>query len=290
MLSKYKIFVLLLALMLTIGAVSCSDDEDAPEGDDLGTEENGDDNPGTKPPFTPPTDPATITGVIKFEGAPPKPKPISMDADGYCLQNNPNATAESLVVNDGKLANVIVYVKEGPVTKNSFPKPAEAATLDQKNCQYTPHVVSFMIQQDFKVLNSDNTNHNVHPLPKTNKEWNESQSPKGDPIVKTFPRQEVIPVKCNIHPWMKAYLGVFDHPFHTVSKADGSFEIKGLPPGDYTIEAWHETLPAQTQKVTVAAKDAKTVEFTFKAEAAYRTPEQNGVKLGAALLLDCCQH
>ncbi len=236
-------------------------------------------------------DEGTITGKIVFEGEAPKQAALQMDADAYCKSNNAGATAETVVVKDGKVENVIVYIKDGNGIKYTFDVPTTEATIDQRGCQYRPHVLSMMAKQKFKVLNSDDTNHNVHPLPKTNKEWNESQAPKGEPLIKDFARAEVIPVKCNIHPWMKAYLGVFDHPFHAVSKADGTFEIKGVPPGDYTVEAWHEKMPAQTQKVTVAAKETKSVDFTFKAEMAMKSAEENGVKFGTPLIVDmgkCC--
>ena len=211
-------------------------------------------------------DPATageITGKISFEGAKPRQVPIRMDAVPACGKGP--AYVEEVVVNDnGTLRNVYVYVKEGLGDK-SFPVPAEPVTLDQKGCVYHPHVLALMTGQEFHVKNSDPTNHNVHPLPKDNREWNQSQPPGAAELKESFPRPEVmIPIKCNVHPWMKAYIGVQKHPFHAVSGEDGSFTIKGLPPGDYTIEAWHEKYPAQTLKVTVGAKETKTADFSFK--------------------------
>jgi plastocyanin len=288
MITKRKVFALMMALMLAI-AISCGDPED--DGPEPGDVEEDGTAAETLPKYQSKGDEGTITGKVIFEGEAPKQPTLQMDADTYCKSNNAGATAETVVVNDGKVQNVIVYIKDGNGVKYTFDVSTEEVTIDQKGCQYKPHVVSMMTKQKLKVLNSDDTNHNVHPLPKTNKEWNESQAPKGEPLIKDFARAEVIPVKCNIHPWMKAYLGVFDHPFHAVSKADGTFEIKGVPPGDYTVEAWHEKMTAQTQKVTVAAKESKSVDFTFKAEMAKKSAEENGVKLGAPLIVDmgkCC--
>jgi len=135
--------------------------------------------------------------------------------------------------------------------------------LDQKGCVYTPHVVGVMANQEVHIANSDQTTHNIHPVPKINREWNESQPPGAGALVKTFAREEMaIPVKCNIHPWMRSYIHVFSHPFFAVTGADGSFQIKGLPPGDYTLVVWHEKYGEVEQKVTVAAKESKTVDFT----------------------------
>jgi plastocyanin len=208
---------------------------------------------------------ATITGKVSFEGEKPKPRQIRMDAEASCaaLHKEP-VYGEELVVNDGALQYVFVYVKDGLGDK-TFATPTEQVTLDQKGCIYKPHMIGLQAGQTLKILNSDPTTHNIHPLPANNREWNTSMSPGGTPLERTFPREEVmIPVKCNVHPWMKSYIGVLKHPFFAVSGNDGKFEIKGLPPGDYTIEAWHERLGATTQKVTLAAKDSKTVDFTLK--------------------------
>ena len=211
-------------------------------------------------------DPATageITGKISFEGAKPKMAAIRMDAVPACGKE-PTFVEEVVVNDNGTLRNVYVYVKEGLGDK-SFPVPAEPATIDQKGCTYHPHVIAAMVGQKIKIKNSDPTNHNVHPLPTQNREWNQSQPPNAADLEESFPRPEVaIPVKCNVHPWMKAYIAVQKHPFHAVSGPDGSFSIKGLPPGDYTIEAWHEKFPAQTLKVTVGPKETKTADFSFK--------------------------
>lgn len=210
---------------------------------------------------------ATITGKVAFEGEKPKPRQIRMDAEASCaaLHKEP-VYAEEVVVNDNNtLQYVFVYVKEGLGDK-VFETPKEPAILDQKGCVYHPHVFGVQANQPVKILNSDPTTHNIHPVPANNREWNTSMSPGGAPLERTFPREEVmIPVKCNVHPWMKSYIGVLKHPFFSVTGKDGTFEIKGLPPGEYTIEAWHEKLGTVTQKVTVAAKESKTVDFMLKA-------------------------
>jgi len=148
------------------------------------------------------------------------------------------------------------------VPDKPWPPPQGPIDLDQKGCMYQPHVIGVMTNQDIKIVNSDPTNHNIHPLPKVNQEWNESQPPKGDSKLKHFTREEVmIPVKCNVHPWMRAYIGVVGHPFFAVTGNDGTFKIQGLPPGTYTLQAWHEKYGVQDVPVTVAAKESKTVDF-----------------------------
>ena len=212
---------------------------------------------------------ATITGKVAYEGEKPKPIQIRMDAEAACaaLHKEPVYAQQVVVNGNNALQYVFVYVKEGLGDKN-FEISKEPVVLDQKGCMYHPHVFGVQAGQPLKVLNSDPTTHNIHPVPANNREWNKSMSPGVTPLEQTFPREEImIPVKCNVHPWMKSYIGVVKHPFFAVSKEDGTFEIKGLPPGDYTIEAWHEKLGTSTQKVTVGPKETKSVDFTFKAAA-----------------------
>ena len=215
-------------------------------------------------PVAAPIDPATaatITGTVKFDGKPPKGQKIDMSQDPACKGTN---ETETVAVDNGSLANVFVYVKDG-LGDRAFDAPKTTVKLDQEGCRYHPHVLGVMAGQTVEIVNSDNTTHNIHPSPKDNKEWNESQPPKGAPIDKTFARQEVlIPVKCNQHPWMKMYINVVKSPFYAVTGPDGKYEIKGLPPGDYTLAFVQEKLGEQTQKVTLAAKDSKTVDVTFK--------------------------
>ena len=212
-----------------------------------------------------PIDPATvgsISGVVKYDGAAPKAAKIDMSQDPACKGTN---TVETLVVDNGNLANTFVYVKDG-LGDRTFDPPKEDVKLDQSGCQYHPHVLGIMAGQELQVVNDDATTHNVHPTPKDNQEWNESQPPKAPPIEKAFARPEImLPVKCNQHPWMKMYINVVSNPFYAVTGPDGKYELKGLPPGDYTIAAVQEKLGEQTQKVTVGPKEAKTADFTFKA-------------------------
>jgi len=214
-------------------------------------------------PATPidPATAATIIGVVKFDGAPPKAAVIDMSQDPACKGTN---TAENVMASGGHLANVFVYVKEG-LGSRTFEVPKEAITLDQSGCKYHPHVLGVVAGQTVKIVNSDPTTHNIHPTPKDNREWNESQPPQAAPIEKTFAREEImLPVKCNQHPWMRMFVNVTKNPFYAVTGPDGKFEIKGLPPGDYTIAFVHEKLGEQEMKVTLAAKDTKTVDATFK--------------------------
>jgi plastocyanin len=211
-----------------------------------------------------PIDPATaatVSGTVKFDGPVPKAAKIDMSQDPACKGTN---TAENVIVAGGDLANVFVYVKEG-LGNRTFDIPKEAITLDQSGCKYHPHVLGVMAGQTVKIVNSDPTTHNIHPTPKDNREWNESQPPQAAPLEKNFAREELmLPVKCNQHPWMRMFVNVTKSPFYAVTGPDGKFEIKGLPPGDYTIAFVHEKLGEQDQKITLAAKDSKTVGVTFK--------------------------
>jgi plastocyanin len=213
-----------------------------------------------------PIDPATaaaVSGTVSFNGTAPKQAKIDMSQDQACKGMN---MAETFVVDNGKLANVFVYVKDG-LGDRTFDVPTQEVTIDQSGCKYHPHVLGLMAGQNLKIVNSDPTTHNIHPTPKDNREWNESQPPQSAPLEKNFAREEImLPVKCNQHPWMRMYVNVVKTPFYAVTGPDGKFEIKGLPPGDYTLAFVHEKLGEQDQKVTLAAKDSKTVDSAFKAE------------------------
>ncbi len=215
-------------------------------------------------PAAAPIDPATaasVSGTVSLAGTAPKAAKIDMSQDPACKGSN---TAETVVADSGKLANVFVYVKEG-FGSRTFDVPHDAVTIDQSGCKYHPHVLGVMAGQTLKIVNSDPTTHNIHPTPADNREWNESQPPQSPALEKTFAREEImLPVKCNQHPWMKMYVNVVKTPFYAVTGPDGKFEIKGLPPGDYTLAFVQEKMGTQEQKVTLAAKDSKTVDATFK--------------------------
>jgi plastocyanin len=215
-------------------------------------------------PAATPIDPATaasISGTVKLDGAAPKAAMIDMSQDPACKGMN---MAENVVAGGGNLSNVFVYVKDG-LGSRTFDAPTAVITLDQSGCKYHPHVLGVMTGQTIKIVNSDPTTHNIHPTPKDNREWNESQPPSSAPLEKTFAREEImLPVKCNQHPWMRMFVNVVKSPFYAVTGPDGKFEIKGLPPGDYTIAFVQEKLGEQDVKVTLAAKDTKTLDATFK--------------------------
>src|ERR1044071_7020236 len=222
-------------------------------------------------PYSGPT--GTSSGVISYNGTPPAPKKIDTTADPVCGQKNPNLTTDDTIVKDGKLANVFVYIKEGTVdggkkiAEYTWPTPTSEVQLDQNGCHYAPHVLGVMVNQKLKITNSDATQHNIHPTPKLNQEWNQTQAQGAPPIEKAFTRSEIlIPVKCNQHPWMKAYIGVLKHPLFSVSGQDGAYEIKGIPAGTYTVVAWREggsNGEEKTMQVTVPANGSAKADFSF---------------------------
>jgi len=215
----------------------------------------------------PPAPGAAVKGIVKFQGTIPKPSHIDMSADPKCAQIHPTgATTEDIVADgNGGLQNVVVYVSDG-LGDRKFETPQEAAVIEQKGCMYKPHVVAVRANQELKVVNADPTTHNIHPAPNNNREFNQTQPP-GLPLSATFAREEIaIPVKCNIHPWMRSYIAVFKHPYFAVTVKDGSFEIGNLSPGTYTITAWHEKLGMTFQKITIGESETKTIEFVFKAQ------------------------
>jgi len=210
-----------------------------------------------------------ITGTVTLDGAPPAGKPIDMSASPACVRANPSPVVPPIVVmgDHGALANVVVYVKDG-LGSYRFDTPTETAVLQQKNCMYEPHVVALMTNQPFEIRNNDPTMHNVHPLPKHNRQWSTSQPAGSAALKETLTRPEfAMSVLCNVHPWMRALVFVFDHPYYAVTSKAGNFELKNLPPGTYTIEAWHESLGTQDQTVTIAPRESKAISFTFKSSA-----------------------
>ena len=253
----FGVSILMLALLLA----GCGGGTEAPPAEQVASA------PAAAP--SAPIDPATaatITGKVVFEGTKPTMPRIRMDAVPACTEAAKDPVySEEVVVNDnGTLRDVYVYVKEG-LGDRTFPVPTEPVKLEQLGCTYTPHVLGIMAGQKFEITNDDPTNHNVHPLPTSNREWNQSQPPGSPAIVQEFARPEVmIPVKCNVHPWMKAYVGVQKHPFFAVTGTDGTFTIQGLPPGDYVIETWQEKYGTQQMNVTVGPSETKTADFTYK--------------------------
>lgn len=209
---------------------------------------------------------ATITGKVTYTGTPMKQKPIDMSKEPTCAKLHAAAPVMTETVVTGAnntLANVVVYISAGAPDESTV--PSQAVTYEQKGCQYLPHVLTMQVNQELKIVNEDQTSHNIHPLPKLNAEWNKSQPIGAQPIDAKFGKEEFIPVKCNIHPWMHGYFVVLKTSHYSVSKDDGSYTLPDLPPGKYTITAWHEKYGTQTQDVTITANEAKTIDFTFKA-------------------------
>ena len=207
----------------------------------------------------------TLTGKALFSGTVPAPQKIDMGADPTCSSLHPEPVySEEVVKNeDGTLRNVFVYVKQGLEGK-TFPAPSTPVVLDQNTCHYSPHVSGLQVGQKLQIVNSDSTLHNVHGMPTQSKEFNLGMPIQGMKLDRTFDKPEVmVKFKCDVHPWMRAYVGVLNHPFFSVTGADGTFEIKDLPASKYTIEAWHEKFGVQTQEVTVEETAPAKVDFSF---------------------------
>jgi plastocyanin len=209
---------------------------------------------------------SSVTGTVTFAGTPPPPRPLDMAADPACAKKHSTpALNEMLVLGKGNtMGNVLVYVSKGLPSGKTYPAPSAPAVLDQNGCQYKPHVQGIMVGQTYKILNSDGVLHNVHALPKINKQFNMPMPANRKEATATFDKPEpVFNIKCDVHPWMSAYVGTFSHPFFTVTGPDGKFTLPNLEPGTYEITAWHERLGTQTASVTVAATGAKTQDFKF---------------------------
>ncbi len=213
-------------------------------------------------PAPAPAGTAVITGVVNYTNGDSDTK-IAMDADPVCVGLHPKgAETQNIVGDPGKLANVFVYVKSG--LSGSYPASSEPAVLDQIGCMYLPHVSGVQVGQKLTIRNSDPTLHNVHALPTVNAEFNKGQPFQNMTFDHKFDKPEVmVRFKCDVHPWMSSYMGVLDHPFFAVSKADGSYSIGGLPAGTYTVEAWHETLGTKTMEVTVEDDAVAAASFDF---------------------------
>lgn len=208
-----------------------------------------------------------VVGTVKFDGEQPRMKKIKMDADPKCaeLHEDEPPVSEEVVVNDnGTLRNVFVYVRGG-LEGRTFEPPKDPVELRQEGCLYRPRVFGMMARQPLRIHNDDDTLHNVHALAKVNKEFNIGQPNKGMVTTRTFPQPEVmIKFKCDVHPWMAAYVGVLSHPFYDTTGEQGSYRLKGLPAGEYEIVAWHEKFGEQVAKVTVGEDGEVTQDFTFR--------------------------
>ncbi len=212
-------------------------------------------------------DAATVSGTIKFDGEAPKFKEIKMDADPVCMTLHTSPVyPQTLVLGEGNtMGNVFVHIKKG-LSQTTYPAPAEELVIDQKGCEYHPHVAGVMAGQSIKVLNPDGTLHNVHVLSKVNPEANVAMPKFRKEISIKFDKPEfMFALKCDVHPWMGAWLSVMPHPFFAVTKDDGKFTIANLPAGTYEVEAWHEKLGAKSATITVAEGDNATADFSFAA-------------------------
>jgi plastocyanin len=251
--TEHKHWTLLSVAMLVVLCVGCGEKEPAksarqPTPLDLSTT-------------------GTISGQVRFEGPVPEQTILQLSGWSECAAQHAegNPRAGDVLVNDGKLQNAVVYVKEG-LGDRVFVVPTEAITIDQKGCVFSPRIATVRVEQPLRFLNSDPMAHNVRGLTKVARAWNFSLGVKGATRTITVDKPEVmIELKCDIHPWMRAYIGAFDHPYFAVSGADGQFTLKDLPPGEYTIEAWHEHFGTRSQKVLLGAKETKDIVLTFGA-------------------------
>jgi len=207
----------------------------------------------------------TITGKVTYTGTPAKMKPIDMSKEPSCAKvYTTPPTAETVVTGPGDtLGDVVVYISAGAPDD---PAPSTAAVFTQKGCRYIPHVLALQVNQELKIVNEDQTSHNIHPLPKLNREWNKSQPPGTPPISEKYDKAEFIPVKCNVHPWMHGNFAVLKNSHYAVTGENGSFTLPNLPPGKYTVTAWQESYGDQSQDVTISGGETKTVNFAFKAK------------------------
>jgi plastocyanin len=209
---------------------------------------------------------SSVSGTVIFAGNTPNLKPLSMDADPACAKKHSKPVPnEMLALGAGNtMGNILVWVSKGLPAGKTFPVPSTPVVLDQNGCVYKPHVMGIMVGQAYKVLNSDGVLHNIHTLPKVNPAFNKGMPPTMKETTTKFDKpEEVFHIKCDVHPWMSAYMAVFTHPFFSVTGTDGKFSISGLDAGTYTITAWHEKLGTQTASVTVGANDKKTQDFKF---------------------------
>ena len=220
-------------------------------------------------PAAAPAGGGTISGTVSFTGTPPANPTIDMSEEPACAQKHVGGARDpQVVVTDGKLANVFVFVKSGLPAGRTYPVPSSAAVLDQHGCLYDPRNFGVMIGQQLEIKNSDPVLHNIKAVPTKNRGFNISQPSQGMTTRRTFATEEVgVPLQCNVHGWMHATANVLTHPFFATSGRDGSFTIRGLPAGTYELEARHEKLGTRTLSVTVPEGGAATAAITFAAAA-----------------------
>lgn len=251
---QVSLFTLLLLFLLSVPVAS----QETPE----------------KPLYSPTGNEATLVGTISIKGKLPKIYRIDMTADMTCVKLNPKAEIDEVITNENWLMNAFIYVKSEALNGYRFEMPNSEAVLQQRNCMFEPHVLGLRVNQPLHIINADPTIHNIHPIPKFNLEWNQSYAPGAPPVVKTFPRPEMlVPFKDNHHPWERAYVGVMDHPFFAISDKFGKFEIRGLPAGTYKLIVWHETFGQQELEITLVPNELRSADFTFDADKS--TPRSN---------------
>jgi len=211
---------------------------------------------------------ATITGVVSFFGNKPQRKRIDTSADPLCEQLSGGLYVEDVLVRNGKLANAVVYLKGEPIDSFSFEAPTDTPALTHTKCRYEPRVMGIREGQALTIVSADQTHHNTHPNPRINDEWNRTQAPGAEPFMVRFKHAELfIPFKDNQHPWERAYVGVFSHPFFAVSQRNGSYRISGVPPGRYTLVAWHERFGEQSTEITITSNEMKKLDLSFESSA-----------------------
>jgi len=208
----------------------------------------------------------TISGKVTYTGTPAHQKPIDMSKEPTCAKQHPTPqTTETVVTGSGNsLENVVVYISAGAPDENGA--SAKAVTFTQQGCHYTPHVLAFQVGQELDVVNADQTSHNIHPLPKVNREWNKSQPPGSPNIKEKYDQPEFISVKCNIHPWMHGWFAVLKTSHYAITGDGGAFTLPNLPPGKYTVTAWHEDYGTKTADITITGNETKSVDFSFVAK------------------------
>jgi hypothetical protein len=210
---------------------------------------------------------ATLSGRVFYRGPHPPRRALDLSGDPACAEHAPAETlVEDLVVDpSGGLANAVVFLEDG-LPQGRYPVPPGRPSIDQRGCVYRPRVVAVMVGQELEFLNSDPTTHNIHPAPRENRAWNRSQVAEAIPIRDTFDREEIaIPIRCNVHPWMQAWVAVIGHPFFAVTGEDGSYRIQGVPPGEYGIGVWHEKLGRRSARTRLAPQEEVTLELDFPA-------------------------